>query len=757
MAEARRGLSIAHYALIMVGLVLLAFLSYGAFTYTEFQRLRADMVATSQAAAEEEVKVMMEQLLREAESRADQFAGWEEVIQQLQSPRYYAYWRDRRMLGANRLPGYVVDAEVYDTDGRALAITDDRQLPASLGTPPPPSYVDYSEAEPTLLVFRSVYAPVDVERRTPLGYVGLRIRFLQQMRESRGYRYIEPESIRFEPVADSSLTWRQLESGVRFSLRDNPMSDAVAGLLSGAILNLSLILGVFALTLFPALVFLIVRPLRAISTHVDRLKASPGGLVLENLAGVLPIAETEKIRESLNEYQSRLVDVHSTLEEKSQELWNMAHHDPLTGAKNRRAYDEFMQNLPQLLSEQGVGVCFALFDINHFKAINDSYGHNVGDRVLKAIAGRISGVLRRGEELYRIGGDEFAMILLDCDEASALRIAERCHEKIVGYDFTQLGVREPLRISAGLANARADDIEGLQSLQWKADIAMYRAKRPGNANVVMFTEALARDSEGLFSSWVNTAVYDAVVYGTGLTMVYQPIADLEDGTICHYEALVRIEKDGELIQPSNIFPVVEARRLEVELDRAALRRVLADLREGKLQRGTGVSINLSGPSVVHEQICTWMGEFEPFLKDYRVMIEVTETALITQIGLANDNLSLLQQRGFDIALDDFGSGYSSVRYLSGMPVDVVKFDISLVQGLCDERQGGMVMHLAQMILESGHQLVAEGIEDMKTLKAAKAAGFARGQGYLMGRPAEQATQSKVRYDNVTRFPSDRRA
>jgi len=184
---------------------------------------------------------------------------------------------------------------------------------------------------------------------------------------------------------------------------------------------------------------------------------------------------------------------------------------------------------------------------------------------------------------------------------------------------------------------------------------------------------------------------------------------------------------------------------------------LVDLRAGKLQPGTGVSINLSGPSVIHDQVCSWLDEFEPFLKDYRVMIEVTETALITQIGLANENLSKLRKRGFEIALDDFGSGYSSVRYLSSMPVDVVKFDISLVQGLCDKTQGNMVTHLAQMILESGHQLVAEGIEDTATLQAARAAGFVRGQGFLMGKPAARAGRSKIPFDNVTQFPSDRRA
>ena len=240
-------------------------------------------------------------------------------------------------------------------------------------------------------------------------------------------------------------------------------------------------------------------------------------------------------------------------------------------------------------------------------------------------------------------------------------------------------------------------------------------------------------------------------------MHYQPIVDLNDGAICHYEALVRIEQDGEIIQPSNIFPVVEARRLEVELDRAVLRRVLMDLQDGKVPPGTGVSINLSGPSLINDQACTWLSEFRPYLKDYRVMIEVTETALITQIGLANENLSKLRNHGFEIALDDFGSGYSSLRYLASMPVDVVKFDITLVQGLRDETQRIMVSHLAKMILESGHHLVAEGIEDLATLEATRAAGFARGQGYLLGRPSERADRVRVPFDNIAHFPTDRRA
>ncbi len=755
MAESRRGVSIGIYALVMVVLVMLAFLGFAGLTYSEFQRLRSDMQAISNAAARNEIGVVMDHLLREAETVAERFAASEEVHQQLLRPRYFPYRRNHRGQYSEPLSEMVADTEIYGQDGVALTGLDGAAMPTQIAMPAPPAYVEYAGEQPTLLVFRAVPGVHQGAQPEPLGYVGLRTHFLEALREGHTYHYADPQTIRFTRGPESTLSWSELRSAVRFSLRENPNGEAVSGLLSAAIRNLSIIFGVFVLTLVPALVLLILRPLRAISTHIDRLKESPGGLMLEDLPGILPISETEKIRHSLNAYQGQLVDVHSSLEQKSQELWAMAHHDALTGAKNRRAFDEFMQNLPRTLSQADIDVTFALFDVNHFKAINDSYGHGVGDQVLKVIAGRICSVLRKGEELFRIGGDEFAVILLDCDQASALRIAERCHEKIVGYDFTQLGIREPLRISAGLANARIDDIDDLQSLQWKADVAMYRAKRPGHANVVMFNEALARGSESLFSSWVNTAVYEAVIHGRGLLMHYQPIVDLETGAICHYEALVRISQDDELIQPSNIFPVIEARRLEVELDRAVIGQVQADLKAGKVQAGTGVSINLSGPTLVHDQVCSWLAGFRPHLKDFRVMIEVTETALITQIGLANENLACLRGQGFEIALDDFGSGYSSVRYLASMPVDVVKFDISLIQGLLDETQGNIVSHLAQMILESGHQLVAEGIEDAATLDAVREAGFVRGQGYLVGRPSDKASRARVLFDNVTQFPGNR--
>lgn len=189
--------------------------------------------------------------------------------------------------------------------------------------------------------------------------------------------------------------------------------------------------------------------------------------------------------------------------------------------------------------------------------------------------------------------------------------------------------------------------------------------------------------------------------------------------------------------PAAIFPVVEERRLEAEMDFAVIGKILGDLRGGQIPVGSGLSINISGPAITHPKIREKLAEFEPFLKDYTLVLEITETALITQLQQASENLNQLREAGFKVALDDFGSGYSSLGYLANMPVDIVKFDISLIHILeqDDERQGGIVEGLAMMIQKAGYSMVAEGLESEQALKRIKRLGFSHGQGYYLGRPS----------------------
>lgn len=380
-----------------------------------------------------------------------------------------------------------------------------------------------------------------------------------------------------------------------------------------------------------------------------------------------------------------------------------------------------------------INTSFLLFDCDHFKPINDTYGHPVGDSVIGGIVQSLQGALRDGDRLYRMGGDEFATLLHKTDIATAQIVAERCINAVNDYDFAALGVKEPVRISIGIAYA--NDAVSAEMLHAHADISMYIAKRPGNQKISIFTPDMVSESGSLLSSSETAAVYAGINRIDLLEMHYQKIVSLPDKQTAYFEALVRIRNGDKLIYPESIFPVVDARRLEAEFDMAVLERLYRDIDLGVLPPGTGVSINVSGVSIVTQSITDKLLTFAKFLDRYQLVVEITETALITHINHASSNLNQLRKAGFIIALDDFGSGYSSFRYLSSMPVDVVKFDVSLIQNLEEGcRQGHIVKNLAKLIHDAGFRLIAEGIETEATLDLVTQLGFNYAQGYFLGPP-----------------------
>jgi EAL domain-containing protein (putative c-di-GMP-specific phosphodiesterase class I) len=221
--------------------------------------------------------------------------------------------------------------------------------------------------------------------------------------------------------------------------------------------------------------------------------------------------------------------------------------------------------------------------------------------------------------------------------------------------------------------------------------------------------------------------------------------NLETGQIEYYEALVRIWDDEGMISPAEIFQIVEDRRLDKECDRAVLKAIHRDLEQGLIPEGRGLSINLSGPSVIEEELLEWMEPFIPHLLKHKIQLEVTETTLINQLRIASNYLDQLRRKGFLVALDDFGSGYSSMRYLATMPVDVVKFDITLIRDLNESsKQRKVIEGLAGLILNAGFPLVAEGIESESMLQRVRKLGFNYAQGYLIGHPEPALKLSKLR-------------
>lgn len=709
-------------------------------------------IHNTNSANEEFAYVIFHIINDELRRRADNLISQDETRQQLANPAYYGYWRDDRVRSTNALPGYVQAIELYTRQGKSLAENPVSGMPARINPLDIGSFLTRQGGRYYLTVFYPI--PVsDARPDSTLGYLGFKLDFLTAIKEEQQFSHADPSSIHIKIDEQERLPLAQLTSRLAFTLLPNTESTALSSTIKQFQQQVLLVLIGLSLLFYLMLASLLAAPLRRLSQHIDALREGHGGLLAKSFTRSLPVAELEKVRHSLNDYQNQLEQMHLSLNEKNDELWMLAHYDPLTGIYNRRGFEEDWEQVLSVSSGHRLEVALILFDCDHFKAINDTYGHQIGDQVIQAITHALQSTLRRGDRLYRLGGDEFATLFLDVGPNLALQTAERCIEAISQHDFSSLGIREPVRISAGLAYASATDAETLATLPKQADIAMYHAKRPGKQKIAVYDDSMTSDVGVLFSTSVTNAVFEAITAGESIEMHYQPVVNLTNGEVDYYEALVRIREGYELIMPSSIFPIIEARRLEAEFDLAVIRRIEEDLERGAIPVRTGISLNVSGPGVINPKIIGKLLDLGRFLDRYRLIIEVTETALITQLHQASANLNKLRQDGFKIALDDFGSGYSSLGYLANMPVDIIKFDISMVRHLdAGGRQGLIVENLAAMIIRAGYHLVAEGIETEKTLQKIVGTGFLRGQGYLFGRPdntCQEAAKLSL-FDNKTK-------
>ncbi|MGD2117782.1 MAG: EAL domain-containing protein [Chromatiales bacterium] len=729
-------LTIRQYALLFSLLTLVLLTAFILKTSKEFEATRNNIFESQKVSAAKELQHAINQTASLLEENTRKLAEWEEIHQQIDNPEYFAYWYTSRLRHtASENIRYLQDLMLYDPQGKALARLSDSSLPYEIEKEglQQGSYKFSIDGD---LVFTIPVLGYN-DANNVLGFLSIRTQFFRLMKEQSQFYYIKPESLQlnFSPAQSND---RHIDPQyISYDIVSTPEIVQLEQQLRSSIINLALVIGLPGLILYSLLVFIVSVPINGIRKYLDELRHDRS-LHSNNEVynSFFEVKELQAVCQSLHAYHEELFDTHAILDEKNKALWDQAHHDALTGTFNRRAFDDQWRNLNDLLAEHRVRVCFMLFDVNQFKSINDTYGHQIGDQVLIGISECINLSLRKGEHLFRLGGDEFATFLIDCDTDKALTIANRCLKAIEQYSFESVGMPEPVRISIGISHASDDSPESFQNLQWQADAAMYTAKRPGTSNIVVFNDDMSEDSKGILSSWLSNTVYQAIDKGIGLVLHYQPIIDFSNNGICYYEALVRIETENEVITPGSIFNVVEARHFEVEMDRAVISQLTRDLKAGKIPPGTGASLNLSGPTLIKPQVLEWLQPLCAFVKDYKLVIEVTETALITELQRATDHLKKMQKLGFTIALDDFGSGYSSVKYLASMPVDVVKFDISLVQCLLDDKQRLMVTRLAQMISEAGHQLIAEGIEDKTLLNLVLATGFDFGQGFLFGHAQE---------------------
>jgi diguanylate cyclase (GGDEF)-like protein/PAS domain S-box-containing protein len=418
-----------------------------------------------------------------------------------------------------------------------------------------------------------------------------------------------------------------------------------------------------------------------------------------------------------------------------EQLARQALHDPLTGLANRALFGDRLEHALARSRRPGATVAILVIDLDGFKDINDSLGHDAGDDLL-AIAGlRLQGHVAAGATIARLGGDEFGVLLEDTTAARAVRMAEVLLEGLAPPVVLRDRDLTPTA-SIGIALAAGEDAD---TLLRNADTAMYAAKRQGKGRYAIFEPAMHTT---VVERLDLAADLGRAVQQNHLHVCYQPEIDLRSGRIIGLEALVRWRHPtrGEVL-PGEFIPLAEETELIVPIGRWVLREACRQTKAWQERWPTTppltIAVNLSARQLQHPDIVDEVraalaaADLDP----PSLVLEITETAAMEQLDAAIPILTQLRQLGLRLALDDFGTGYSSLSYLQRLPVDILKIDRTFVSGVAGTTEDSA---LARAIVTLGQTLgletIAEGIETVEQLAAVRQLGCQIGQGYYFARP-----------------------
>jgi diguanylate cyclase (GGDEF)-like protein len=406
-----------------------------------------------------------------------------------------------------------------------------------------------------------------------------------------------------------------------------------------------------------------------------------------------------------------------------------ATHDALTGLPNRSTLNDRLAKSLRQSAESGdkVGVMFC--DLDRFKVVNDSLGHDTGDRLLISVAQRLSSLLGMSELIARFGGDEFVVMCIGTDDA--IRTAAKQLQDVFVQPF-EVGIGRPYTCTAsiGIAVSRIESTP--ETMLRDADVAMYRAKESGRGRSQEFDDKLR--TRALDRLALESDLPLAIQNGE-LELLYQPIVDAKDSSLVSVEALVRWDHPTRgRLSPEVFIGLAEETGFILDIGDWVLERACTDVLP---KNGVTLNVNLSAKQVHDDKLVTRVAEIlkRTGFPSSRLVLEITESALIRDSERAVATLTVLKALGLSIAIDDFGTGYSSLSYLSQFPVDALKVDRSFVTGLDlpsgDHEIVRAVIALAHAL---GLKATAEGVETHGQLMHLRSLGCDLVQGYLFDRP-----------------------
>jgi diguanylate cyclase (GGDEF)-like protein len=413
-----------------------------------------------------------------------------------------------------------------------------------------------------------------------------------------------------------------------------------------------------------------------------------------------------------------------------------ARHDDLTALPNRAALHELIDAELQRPDRPPVTVLF--LDVDDFTDVNDSLGHDVGDDLLRQIAGRLAARTRSEDTVGRLGGDEFVVLCRNCDTPGGVALAER-FQGIFGEPFDLDGRAARLTASIGLATARGGDRSGARptDLVRDADLAMSKAKRGGRGRMRVFSGELRHAVRQKVR--VAGQLREAIE-ADQLVLHYQPILHLPSGRVHGAEALVRWQHpERGLLSPGDFLAVAEVYDLIAPLTRWVLSAATRQAAEWAAQGlPLLVSVNVSAASLTAGTMAAEVAVAlaAAGLSPERLIVELTETTVAEDPERAAAQFADLRRSGVDVAIDDFGSGFSSLGQLVNIPAGILKIDRSLVAGAADRRGQSAAAIAAVIALAKafGMRALAEGVESVEQLALTATLGCTFAQGYYIARP-----------------------
>jgi len=481
---------------------------------------------------------------------------------------------------------------------------------------------------------------------------------------------------------------------------------------------------------------------RTLQLRVDRSTGDPLDLVVE-LVAVNGLTEAD---------QTLLVNVHDVSEQRrfEEQLKHLAAHDPLTGLANRRAFDEALDRHLKDCARYGARGAVLMLDLDHFKEVNDTHGHEVGDQLLVSVAAVLRRLLRDSDVIARLGGDEFVVLLPHATRSDVEVVAARVVEGI-RREADGVGPTAGRRVTASVGAVLVQDTESTpEELLTAADMTMYDAKDAGRDTFAVLDAVDGAQPRG--PARVNWAArIREALRDDRFVLHAQPVVDLRTRETHGVEVLLRlVDEDGQLVMPGQFVHIAERMGLVTGLDRWVLDHGLTRAQQLELAgTPTRLSVNVSAVSLAEPGFVDWVcarirgAAIDPA----RVTLELTETAAIANMEAARHFARRVHELGCRLALDDFGAGHGSFYYLKHLPFDVIKIDGEFVRGCPSSREDRMVIAaVASFAAGTGRSVVAEHVGDEATVKTLLALGVGLGQGDHLGVPAaweDESTRLRV--------------